>query len=260
MTPKHRRSTRLVLTATAALLALLTGATDLLVEHRTQARIAARAAHRLRPDGPVHADLTSPLAGLRALGGQVGDVDVSAKGVHRQDTVLDVTVHLEDVTTDGDSAGGTATATVGYDQVGRRLGAMGDGLTAGGANGDLVLSGSAGRLGLPVVVRARLSTTAHALTVTPTTVSVLGRSVAVDDLAELPAASGLRDALRPRTVAVTALPHGVTLTSAHAGDAGLVLGFSVAAGPAPGAAGTTVPPPGGARASGQPAGRAHRDP
>ncbi|MER6567196.1 hypothetical protein ABT288_13615 [Streptomyces sp. NPDC001093] len=35
-------------------------------------------------------------------------------------------------------------------------------------------------------------------------------------------------------MAVTGLPHGVALTSAHAGGDGLVLGFSIAAGPTPG--------------------------
>ncbi|MEU6775155.1 hypothetical protein [Streptomyces sp. NPDC046759] len=237
MRPNFRGKTRLILAATAATLALLTGATDLFVEHRTEERVVAQAARRLKPDGAVHADLTTPLAGLRTLGGEVGDVEVNAKGVHRQHAVLDVTVRLKDVTTNGDSAGGTATALVGYDQVTRRLGATGNGLTAGGRDGDLILAGTVGRLGLPVTVRATLSTTAHALTVTPTTVSVLGRSVAVDDLAGLPATSGLRDELKPRTVAVTALPHGVALTSAHAGGAGLVLGFSIAAGPTPSAGG-----------------------
>ncbi|MGW7822062.1 hypothetical protein ACWGLF_28975 [Streptomyces puniciscabiei] len=233
MRPNPRGKTRLVLAATAAALALLTSATDLWVEHRTEERIVARAARRLKPGGPVHADLTTPLAGLRTLGGDVGDVEVRAKGVHRQHVVLDVTVRLKDVTTNGDSAGGTATAIIGYDQVTRRLGAPGSGLTAGGEDGDLILAGSVGRMGLPVTVRTTLSTTAHAFTITPTTVTVLGRSVAVDDLAELPATSGLRDELERRTVAVTTLPHGVALTSAHAAADGLVLDFSIAAGPTP---------------------------
>ncbi|MEU7060215.1 LmeA family phospholipid-binding protein [Streptomyces sp. NPDC046197] len=219
-----------------AILAALVCATDLLVEHRTEERLAAQASRRLKPEGPVHTDLTTPLAGLRTLGGEVGDVEVSAKGVRRQHTVMDVTVRLKDVTTDGDSAGGTATATVGYDEVTRRLGSLGDGLTAGGQGGDLILGGSVGRLGLPVTVRAKVSTTSDAFTITPTTVSALGRSMAVDDLAALPAASGLRDELEPRTVAVTGLPRGVALTSAHAADNGLVLTFSIDAGP-PGAGG-----------------------
>ncbi|MGW4564427.1 hypothetical protein ACWEN3_19095 [Streptomyces sp. NPDC004561] len=233
MTSNRRRRTRVVLAATAVTLALLTCATDLLVEHRTEERVVARASRRLGPHGPVHAELTTPLAGLRTLGGEVGDVEVSAEGVHRQHAVMDVTVRLKDVTTNGDSAGGTGTATVGYDQVTRRLGALGGGLTAGGQVGDLILAGSVGRLGLPVTVRAEVSTTAHAFTVTPVTVSVLGRSTAVGDLAALPAASGLRDELRPRTVAVTGLPCGVALTSADAAGNGLVLGFSIAPGPTP---------------------------
>jgi hypothetical protein len=226
-----------ILVAITAALAALVCATDLLVEHRTEERIAAQASQRLKPEGSVHADLTDPLAGLRALGGQVGDVEVSAKGVRRQQAVMDVTVRLDDVTTDGDSAGGSGTATVGYDQVTRRLGVLGDGLTAGAQNGSLVLSGSVGRLGLPVTVRAEVSTASNAITVTPTAVDVLGRSMAVHDLDALPAASGLRTKLKPRTVAVTDLPRGVALTSAHATDHGLVLAFSIAAGPTPAAAG-----------------------
>ncbi|WP_030343562.1 LmeA family phospholipid-binding protein [Streptomyces sp. NRRL S-1022] len=235
-----RRKTLLVLAVTAAVTALLTSATDLLAEHRAEERIVARATRGLRPDGPVHADLTTPFAGLRTLGGEVGDVEVSAEGVHRQHASMDVTVRLDDVTTDGDSAGGTATAVVGYDQVTRRLGTSGNGLRAGGRAGDLILTGSAGRLGLPVTVRATLSTTPHALTITPTTVSILGRSVAVTDLAGLPGASALREELTPRTVPVGALPHGVALTSAQAADDGLVLGFSIPAGPTPNTAGKTV--------------------
>ncbi|MFG2603455.1 LmeA family phospholipid-binding protein [Streptomyces sp. NPDC048514] len=237
----NRRTTKIrVLLALAAALAGLVCATDLLVEHRTERRVVARAVHRLRPHGPVHADLTTPFAGLRTLGGDVGDVEVDAEDVHRQHTVMDVSVRLEDVTTKGASAGGTGTATIGYDQVTRRLGALGDGLTAGGRDGDLILGGSVGRLGLPVTVRAGLSTTSDTFTVTPTTVSVLGRSVAVDDLGGLPAAPELRDRLRARTVPVTGLPHGVALTSAHAAPDGLVLSFSVAPGPAPGAGGNAA--------------------
>ncbi|MFF5015292.1 LmeA family phospholipid-binding protein [Streptomyces sp. NPDC001165] len=226
-----------ILAAISAALAALVCTTDLLVEHRTEERIGIQASRRLKPQGPVHAELTTPLAGLRTLGGEIGDVELSAKGVRRQHAVMDVTVRLKDVTTDGDSAGGTGTATVGYDQVTRRMGALGDGLTAGGQGGDLILGGSVGRLGLPVTVRAKVSTTPDAFTVTPTTVTVLGRSMAVDDLDALPAASGLRDKLEPRTVPVTGLPHGVALTSAHATDDGLALAFSIAAGPTPGTRG-----------------------
>ncbi|GGW55480.1 hypothetical protein GCM10010503_35680 [Streptomyces lucensis JCM 4490] len=233
MRPNFRGKPRLVLAAIAATLTLLTSAADLLVEHRTEERVVAQAERGLRPDGPVRADLTTPLAGLRTLGGQVGDVTVSAEGAHIRHAVLDVTVRLKDVTTNGASAGGTATAIAGYDQVTRRLGATDGGLTVAGRDGDMILSGSVGRLGLPVTVRATLSTTAQTLTITPSTVTVLGRSTAVDDLAGLPAASGLRDELKPRTVALTALPHGVALTSAHAADDGLLLGFSIAAGPTP---------------------------
>jgi hypothetical protein len=182
--------------------------------------------------------VTTSLAGLRTLAGDVGDIEVSARGVRRGHNVLDVSLRLKDVTTGGAGAGGTGTATVGYDQVTRCLGGLGDdGLTAGGQDGALFLSGSVGRLGLPVVVRAGVSTTAAALTITPTTVTVLGRSVAVGDLAARPGAAGLRDELAPRTLPVTGLPRGVALTSAHVTDHGLVLAFSIAAGPPPAAVG-----------------------
>ncbi|MEU9444325.1 LmeA family phospholipid-binding protein [Streptomyces sp. NPDC048304] len=233
----------MILVSTAAIattLAVLTCATDLLIEHRTEERLAARASRRLKADGPVHADLTTPLARLRILGGDVGDVESSAKGVRRQHAVPDVTVRLKDVMTNGDSAGGTGTATVACEQVTRRLDALGNGLTAGGQDGDLVLHGSVGRLGLPVTVRAALSTTAHALTITPTRVSVLGRSVPVGDLAGLPATAGLRDEPEPTTVPFIGLPRGISLTSAHTTDDGLALGFSIAAGPTPGTGGKTV--------------------
>ncbi|MYX99923.1 LmeA family phospholipid-binding protein [Streptomyces sp. SID486] len=233
MTSNRRNKTRLLVSLAAALAALVCS-TDLLVEHRTEGRIAARAAQRLDPHGPVHADLTTPLAGLRTLDGDVGDVEVTVRGVRRQHAVMDVTLRLRGVTTDGDSAGGSGTATIGYDQVTRRLGSTGDGLTARGRDGDLVLDGSVGRLGLPVAVRCEVSTTADSFTVTPTTVNVLGRQVAVDDLAALPSASALRRQLEPRTVPVTGLPRGVRLTSAHATADGLVLAFSIAAGPTPG--------------------------
>lgn len=243
MTSNRRNRTRFLVALTATLAALVC-ATDLLVEHRTEQRVVAQATRRLKPEGPVHADLTTPLTGLRTLGGEVGDIEVSAEGVHRRRTVMNLTVRLKDVTTDGHSAGGSGTATVAYDQLTPRLGTLGDGLRAGGRDGDLILGGSVGRLGLPVTVRARLSTTPDAVTITPTTVSVLGRSVAVDELAGLPAASGLRDRLEPRTVPVTGLPDGVALTSAHAAGNGLVLAFSIAAGPLPTAgdsAGTASP-------------------
>ncbi|ANP52467.1 hypothetical protein J2Z21_008969 [Streptomyces griseochromogenes] len=230
----NRRTGTRILLAVTVTLAALTCATDLVVEHRTEERVVAQASRRLKAEGPVHADLTTPLAGLRTLGGEVGDVEVSAKDIHRQHTTMDVTVRLKGVTTDGDSAGGSATATVGYDQVARRMGSSGDGMTATGQNGDLVLSGNTGALGLPVTVRARLTATSDSFTITPTTVTVLGRSMAV---ADLPSAAGLHRELQPRTVPVTGLPHGVALTSAHAADNGLVLGFSIAPGPTPSAGG-----------------------
>ncbi|UXY31715.1 DUF2993 domain-containing protein [Streptomyces sp. HUAS TT20] len=224
----NRRRKTIIALAGAAAVAVAVCATNLVVEHQAEQRVAEVASCRLKPRGPVQADLTTPLAGLRALGGDVGDVDVHAEGVRRQDVVMDVAVSLKGVTTDGASDGGTADATIGYDQLDRHMGSLGDGLTPGGRDGDLTLSGSVGSLGLPVTVVAKLSTRTNAVTITPTTVTVLGRSVPVDDLTALPAAARLKNELKPRTVAVTGLPRGVALTSAHAGDDGLVLDFSIA--------------------------------
>ncbi|MET8446839.1 LmeA family phospholipid-binding protein [Streptomyces sp. NPDC005209] len=225
----NRRRKIVVLVAGAAALAVAAVcATDLVVEHQAEQRVADVASCRLKPEGPVRADLTTPLAGLRALGGDVGDVTVKARRVRHEDVLMDIDVSLKDVTTDGASGGGTATATIGYDQLNHGLGTLGDGLTPSGRGGDLILGGTVGQLGLPVTVRATVSAHADRVTVTPTTVTVLGRSVAVDDLTALPAASGLKDELKPRTVAVSGLPRGVELTSARAADNGLALNFSIA--------------------------------
>lgn len=100
----------------------------------------------------------------------------------------------------------------------------------GDANG-LTLTGSVGDLGLPVTVHTRLATTATSLTLTPTTVSVLGRDLPVDTLGSLPVAGGLVDRiaerLAPRTIDIDDLPAGARLTAARPTASGLELNFSL---------------------------------
>ncbi|MFF7333992.1 LmeA family phospholipid-binding protein [Streptomyces sp. NPDC008150] len=234
---------RTLLAASLGLVAVAAAATvtDIVVEHKVEHRVAGTAACRLDTHETVSVGLDSRLAGLRALTGTVGTVRINASGVRRQGTELDVAASLHDVSTDGRTSGGTATATVAYGQLAERLPAGADGLTPGTDGKHLVLTGTVGSLGLPVTVTTTLTTTAHAVTVAPSTVSVLGQTLSVDDLSSLPAAAGLAGRLGPRTVDIGTLPAGARLTGAHATADGLALDFRLA----PAAAGRT----GGAAAS-----------
>ncbi|MFE2303396.1 hypothetical protein ACFXAW_34965 [Streptomyces sp. NPDC059445] len=220
--------------------------TDLFVEHKVRGRVAETAACRLGTTKGVRVDLDDTLAGLKALTGTVGAVHVSAEGVRRQGTDMDVDAHLRDVSTGGATSGGTATATIAYAALdhtaGLRGGAGTEGLKTGTDGTRLTLTGSAGATGLPVTVATTLSTTSHGLTITPKSVLVLGREVPVSELSALPGAGGLAARLKPRTVEIKELPRGTALVGAHAEGAGLVLDFTVAparAGQAVNAAGVT---------------------
>ncbi|MFE1291029.1 LmeA family phospholipid-binding protein [Streptomyces sp. NPDC058751] len=227
------RRRRIVVTAVC--LAAVTAAvvtTDLVVEHRVRGRVAESAECRLGAAEGIRVDLDDTLAGLKALTGTVGAVHVSAEGVRRQGTDMDVDAHLRDVSTDGATAGGTATATIAYDALDRsagvRSGAGADGLRTGTDGTRLTLTGAAGGTGLPVTVATTLSTTSHSLTITPVSVLLLGREVPVSAVSALPGASELATELEPRTIDVQELPRGTALVGAHAESAGLVLDFTVA--------------------------------
>lgn len=230
----HRR--RVVITAiclTAAVAAAVT--TDLVVEHTVRGRVAETAACRLGATRGVQVDLDDTLAGLKALTGTVGTVHVSAGGVRRQGTDMDVDVYLRDVSTGGSSAGGTATATIAYGALDKTADAKGatsgaEGMKTGTDGTHLTLSGTAGGTGMPVTVVTKLTTTTHSLTITPATVGILGREVPVSALSALPGADQFADRLKPRTIDIEKLPDGAALTGAHAGDDGLVLDFKVASG------------------------------
>lgn len=239
---KLRRTPVLLTAGIAATLAAIFIA-DVVVEHTAQDRIARAAGCRLQARGPVTAELTGTLAGLRALTGQVGSVHLAAEGVHRADTDMDVSAELYDVTRDGGMSGGRATATIPYGSLQKRLtdsgqGAEGiEGMKIGGDAKGLTLTGTVGGLGLPVTVHASTSTTATSLTITPTTVTVLGRELPMATLSGLPGAAGLTERLAPRTVEVGDLPDGVRITGARTTGTGLSLDASLSGSSASDAAG-----------------------
>ncbi|MCY0918495.1 MULTISPECIES: LmeA family phospholipid-binding protein [unclassified Streptomyces] len=228
---KLRRTPVLVTAGLTVVLAAATGTANAVVKHSAQQRIEEKAACRLQADGAVSAELTDSFAGLRSLTGDVGAVHVSARGVHRADTEMDVEADLYDVTTDGAVGGGRATARVSYGTLQKRLASTEAGMKVGGDANGLTLTGSVGDLGLPVTVHTRLATTATSLTLTPTTVSVLGRDLPVDTLGSLPVAGGLVDRiaerLAPRTIDIDDLPAGARLTAARPTASGLELNFSL---------------------------------
>lgn len=243
------RKTLVVTAACLAAVAVAATVTDVVVRGRVEERVVEAASCRLHATGAVTAELDGTFAGLRALTGSVAAVRVTAQGVRRQDTAMDVEAVLKDVTRDGAGAGGTARATVPYsglqDRLGGETGGAAAGMTVGSDGQNLVLSGTAGDLGLPVTVKTTLSTTADSLTVTPATIGVFGRDIPVDRVSSLPAASAFADRLAPRTVRLDDLPAGAALTGARAGGSGLVLSFTLT-GEALGGSGT----PGGSGGGG----------
>lgn len=234
---KLRRTPILVTAAIAATLAAVCGA-DVVVEHTAQDRIARAAGCRLHARGPVTAELTGTFAGLRTLTGEVGSVRLSARGVRHADTDMNVEADLYGVTRDGGTGGGRATATIPYDALQKRLAedsAATEGasdMKVGGDAKGLTLTGTVGGLGLPVTVHASTSTTANSLTITPTTVTVLGRELPIATVSALPGTAGLSERLAPRTVDVGDLPDGVRLTGARTTGAGLSLDASLTGSPA----------------------------
>ncbi|MGW1893648.1 hypothetical protein ACWCP6_25865 [Streptomyces sp. NPDC002004] len=218
----------------AAALAAVVG--NLALEHTAEDHIVSAADCRLHHPGHVSADLTATFAGLKGLTGDLGTVHIDAEGVHRDGTDVDVSADLHDVTTGGTTGGGTADVTVPYTELRKRLGDS-SGMTVTKDDTGLVLTGTAGSLGLPVTVHTRITHTADSVTVTPTTVAVLGREVPVGTLASMSAAAGLRDRLAPHTVTLHDLPTGSRLTSAAPTQRGLTLGLALAATPKGGGTG-----------------------
>ncbi|MCX4919026.1 DUF2993 domain-containing protein [Streptomyces sp. NBC_00687] len=210
-----------------AALTLMVAGTDLLVERKAEEKIAEAVECRLNGASDVHAELGSAFAGLRAVAGTVGTVHISAGHVRHGGFDVALAANLYGVSTGGDAASGSATATVGYADLGKRLGGAQGGMTPASDGTHLVLTGTVGDSGMPVTVVTDLSTTSHAVTVTPSSVSVLGKQLSVSALGALPGASGIADGLKPRTIDIGTLPAGVRLTDARAAADGLVLRFSL---------------------------------
>lgn len=225
---KLRRTPLLVTTGIVLAAVTAAGVADLALEHTARQRIARAAACRLRPTGPVSAELSGTLPGLHLLTGDLGTVHIGARDVRRDGVSMTVAADLHNVTTKGATSGGTARATISYGELRKRLGSAAGGLEPGADGGRLVLTGSLGGLiPLPVAVHTRIDTTADSLTVTPTDVSLLGGVIPVSRLASIRGASGLAAKLAPRTVRLPGLPAGAQLTSARAAADGLRLDLSL---------------------------------
>ncbi|SEG82463.1 Protein of unknown function [Actinacidiphila yanglinensis] len=237
-----RRRPVLVATAAVAGLAVLAGTADLVLAHTARERIAHAASCQLAPAGRVSADLSGSLAGLRLLTGRVGAVHIQADDVRRDGLDLTVAADLRQVTTKGTMSGGTATATLSYDELGKRLNRNGAGLRPeSDGHGGLVLTGTLVGIPLPVTVHTGITTDTDSITITPTDVDVLGRTIPVPQMTSGKSGSALADKLAPRTVKAPDLPAGVRLTGARTGADGLgltlALPASVSAGGGGGCAG-----------------------
>lgn len=216
-----RRLPLIITVGLGATAAVGAGITDAVVGHSAQQRIVRAATCRLQPSGPVTAQLTDTFAGLQVLTGNLGTVKITADGVHRGGTDMNVKAVLYNVTTHGSTDGGTATATIPYSALQQQLGSAAAGMTVGTDGTNLTLTGTFGGLGLPVTVNTSVTTSANSLTVTPTTVSLLGQAVPVGAL------SGLGANLQPHTVNLPGLPAGAHLTGARPDSSGLSLQIAI---------------------------------
>jgi hypothetical protein len=222
------RRTPLTITTGLATTALIAaGATDLTLEHTAQQRVVRVASCRLHATGSVTAELTDTLAGLEVLNGDLGTVHVTADGVQRAGTSMNIDAVLHNVTTHGATDGGTATATVPYSALQQRMGPAVAGMTIGTDATGLTLTGNLGGMGLPVTIETTISTAGNSLVVTPTNVVVFGQAIPVGSLSSMSAGSGMTGSLQPHTVALPSLPAGATLDSARPTSAGLSLLLSI---------------------------------
>ncbi|MFF3907893.1 LmeA family phospholipid-binding protein [Streptomyces sp. NPDC001848] len=225
---------RLLLATSAAFTVVALMAGNAVLTHRAEQRIDHIAACRLAPVAHVSATLDSPLAAVNMLGGSVGDVDLRADGLRRNGTALHLDAHLRQVTTGGATHGGSATVTIPYTQLAKRLPQPGSGppWTPGTDGTGLILTGAAGTPGVPVTVHTDIAVHTGTLVVTPTELTVLGRTVPVATVrGNLPGTS-LAQRLKPRVIRFPALPTGVFLTGARAAADGLALHLHLAAGAA----------------------------
>ncbi|WP_164404807.1 MULTISPECIES: LmeA family phospholipid-binding protein [unclassified Streptomyces] len=221
------RRTPLILAFGLCTVIVATAAADLTAGGTAQQRVARAVACRLMPTGPVTAQLTDTLAGLRVLTGNLGTVRITADGVHRGGTDMNVKAVLRDVTAHGATDGGSATATITYRTLRTRMGGAAAGMTVGAEGTGLAFSGTPAGTGLPVTVHTTIATTSDSLTITPTSVSMFGRAIPVSALSSIPSASGLTQTLEPRTITLPDLPARARLNAARPDNTGLVLKLSI---------------------------------
>lgn len=224
---KIRRISLLIALSLATTVVVAAGATDIAVGNSAQQRVVQAVTCRLQPTGPVTAELTDTLAGLQVLSGNLGTVRITADGVHRGGTDLNVNAVLYNVTTQGSTDGGTATATIPYSALQQHLGTAATSMTVGTDGTGLTFTGTLGSLGLPATVATSIATTSNRLTITPTSVAVLGQAIPVSVLSSMPGGSSLAGNLKPRTIDLPSLPAGARLTGARPDSTGLGLLLSI---------------------------------
>ncbi|POX52847.1 LmeA family phospholipid-binding protein [Streptomyces sp. Ru72] len=225
---------RLLLAISVALTVLAPLSANAVLTHRVEQRIERVAACRLAPVAQVGATLDSPVAAVTMLGGSVGDVDLRADGLRRDGMALHLDAHLRQVTTGGAVHGGSATVTIPYPQLAKRLPHpdSGPARTPGTDGTGLILTVTAGTLGVPVTVHTDIAAHAGTLLVTPTELTVLGRTLPVATVRDNVRDTSLAERLKPHVLRFPALPVGVRLTGARAADDGLALHLHLAAGAA----------------------------
>ena len=185
----------LCLTATAAVVG------NASIEHRVESRVAAAADCRIQPSGNVTASLDGTFAGLEALSGKADSVTVHASDVNRHGVDVDVDATLHDVKNNGTTQGGTATVTASYDKLTQYFNGKSNArdVTVGSDGTGLAFSTTT-KQGVPVTIHATLKTTDDSLSVTPTDITLLGRTVPVDTVSRFSGSSGIADRLEPKTV------------------------------------------------------------
>jgi len=195
-----------------------------LVRSTAESRISKALACGLKSAKPATAHLQDRWAALGVLDGDLGTVRARADQVQLGGTPVRLEATLKHVTTGGRTSGGSASATVAYEQVAKRRG------------GDLHLRGDGRNLvidttfGVPVTVYATLAAAPRAVTVTPTQVSTLGEKYSISQLAGSPFGKLLpKNQLSPRTIALPDLPAGTALTAATPAADGLRLALSISA-------------------------------
>ncbi|MEU3192936.1 hypothetical protein ABZ686_20385 [Streptomyces sp. NPDC006992] len=229
------KTRRIVLVTVSALAAVVAagGGANAFVEHEAQQRATEAVRSELGDSASgVHAELTDPLAGLKTLTGRVGTVHISADEVRREGTSFAVDAALHGVSTDGSAHSGSATVTVGYDELAEQLPEPVRDMKPGTDGSHLTLSGPVGGLGIPVTVLNTVSASPDGgLIITPKSVRVMGQQLRIDTLTSLPGMDGFADQLGPRTVSLKdELPEGVRLTGAEAAEKGLALSFDLSPG------------------------------